>query len=62
MCYWDKKNPGIGTSLIYDDDDYSPGYSQTEEAFRALTKDAILQTYISDGDSRSSNARSDEVG
>ena len=30
----------------YDDDEYSQGYGQIEEAFRVLTKDDILQPYI----------------
>ena len=41
--------------LNYDDDDYSQGYGQIKEAFRALTKDDILQPYISEDDFRSSN-------
>ena len=32
-----------GVVLIYGDDDYSQGYSQIKEAFRALTKDDIHQ-------------------
>ena len=44
-----------GILLNYNDDDYSPGYDQTKEAFRALTKDNILQPYISEDDFRSSN-------
>ena len=38
----------------YDDDDYSLGYGQIKEAFRALTKDDILKPYISEHDFRSS--------
>ena len=38
-----------------DDDDYSQGYGQIKEAFRALTKDDIVQPYISEDDFRSSN-------
>ena len=38
------------------------GYSQIKEAFRALTKDDILQPYKSDDDFRSSNIRVDDVG
>ena len=34
---------------------YSQGYGQIEEASRALTKDDIHQSYISDNDFRSSN-------
>ena len=45
-----------------DDDDNSQGYAQTKEAVRALTKDDILQPYISDDDFRSSNVRLDNVG
>ena len=41
--------------LIYDDDDYSQGYGQVEEAFRALTKDDNLKLYISDQAFRSTN-------
>ena len=39
----------------YEDDDYSQGYGQRKEAFNALTKDDILQPYISEDDFRSSN-------
>ena len=45
--------------LNYDDDDYNQGYGQIEEAFKALTKDDILQPYISDNDFRSSNNAND---
>ena len=38
-----EKYPDAGKSLNYDDDVYAQGYSQTREAFRALTKDHILQ-------------------
>ena len=48
--------------LNYDDDDYTQGYAQKKEAFRALTKDDILQPYTSDDDSRSPNVRVDDVG
>ena len=41
--------------LNYDDDDYSQGYGQIKEAFKALTRDDILQPYISEDDFRSSN-------
>ena len=43
-----EKYPGAGILLNYDDDDYSQGYHQIKEAFKALTKDNILQPYISD--------------
>ena len=39
----------------YDDDDHSQGYGQIKEAFKALTKDNILQPYISEDDFRSDN-------
>ena len=41
--------------MNYNDDDYSQGYGQIKEAFKALTKDDILQPYISEDDFRSSN-------
>ena len=41
--------------LIYDDDCYSQGYGQINEAFKVLTKDDILKPYISDHDSISTN-------
>ena len=41
--------------LNYNDDDYSQGYEQIKKPSRALTKDDILQPYISDNDFRSSN-------
>ena len=46
-------------SLNYDDDDYSQGYGQIIEAFRAVTHDDILQPYISEDDCRSSNDGND---
>ena len=48
-----------GILLNYDDDDYSQRYGQTEEAFKALTKDDILQPYISDHGFRSSISAND---
>ena len=57
-----EKNPDAGISLNYDDDDYSQGYGQNEDAFRALTKDNMLQPNISDHDFRSSKVRSDDFG
>ena len=48
--------------MNYDDDGYSQGYAQIEEAFRALTKVDILQPDTSDDDYRSSNVRADDVG
>ena len=43
----------------YEDDDNSQGYGQIKEAFKALTKDNILQPYISDHDFKSSNDGND---
>ena len=51
-----------GILLNYDDDDYSPGYHQIKEAFKALTKDDLLQPYISEEDFRSSTAMANDVG
>ena len=50
-----ERYPDSGILLIYDDDDYSQGYGQIKEAFRALTKDDILKPYITEDDFRSSN-------
>ena len=56
-----EKYPDAGILLNYDDDDYSQGY-QIKEAFRALTKDDILQPYISDDNLRTSNAAANDIG
>ena len=48
-----------GILLNYDDDDYNQGYGLIKEAFRALTKDDILQPYITENDFRSSNNGND---
>ena len=50
-----ERYPDSGILLNYNDDDYSQGYGQIKEAFKALTKDDLLQPYISDADFRSSN-------
>ena len=50
-----EKYPDSAILLNYDDDDYSQGYGQIKEAFKALTKDNILQPYISEDDFRSDN-------
>ena len=47
--------------FYYIDDDHSQGYAQIKEVFGALTKDKILQPYITDDDFRSSNAGIVEV-
>ena len=60
-----EKYPDAGILLNYDDDDYSQGYHQIKEAFKALTKDEILQpyiTYISDDNFRTSNAAAIDIG
>ena len=50
-----EKYPDSVVLSNYDDDDYNQGYGQFKEAFRALTKDDMLQPYISAKDFRSSN-------
>ena len=41
--------------MNYNDGDYSQGYGQIKEVFKALTKDNILQPYVSEDDFRSSD-------
>ena len=55
------KKPDAGIFLIYDGD-YSQGYGQIKEAFRALTKNDILQTYTFIDDFRSTDAGVVEIG
>ena len=50
-----EKYPDSAIVLNYNDDDYSQVYGQINEVFRALTKEDILQPYISDHDFGSSN-------
>ena len=57
-----EKYPDAGILLNYDDGDYSQGYHQIKEAFRALTKDDILQPYISEADFRRSNVAANDIG
>ena len=57
-----EKYPDAGIIINYDDDDYSQGYHQIKEAFKALTKDDILQPYISQEDFRTSNVVASDVG
>ena len=47
--------PDIDILINYNDDDYGQGYGQIKVAFKALTKDDILQPFISEDDFRSSN-------
>ena len=56
-----EKYPDNRILLNYNDDDYSQGYGQIKEAFKALTKDNLLQPYISDADFRSNN-NGDNIG
>ena len=59
----EQKNPDADILLICDDDDeYSQGYAQIKETFRDLTKDDILQPYLSNHDFRSSNVGANDVG
>ena len=46
--------PDSSILFNYDDDDYSQGYGQIKEAFKALTKDDLLKPYITEDDFRSS--------
>ena len=57
-----EKYPDAGILLNYDDDDYSQGYHQIKEAFKALTKDDILQPYISEDNFRTSNVAANDIG
>ena len=50
-----ERYPDSGILLNYDDDDSSQGYGQIKDAFRALTKDDLLQPNITEDDFRSSN-------
>ena len=54
-----ERYPDSAILLNYEDDNYSQGYGQIKEAFRALTKDDLLQPYISEDDFRSSNNGND---
>ena len=54
-----ERYPDSSILLNYEDDDYSQEYGQIKEAFKALTKDDILQPYISDHDFKSSNDGND---
>ena len=50
-----EKNPDSAILINYNEDDYSQGYGLSKQAFKDLTKDNILQPYISESDFRSSN-------
>ena len=60
MHYWNRKYSDSGILLNYNDDDYSQGYGQFKEAFKALTEYNILQPYVSEDDFRSYN--DDNIG
>ena len=57
-----EKYPDAGIIINFDDDDYSQGYHQIKEAFKALTKDDILKPYISEQYFKTSNVRAADVG
>ena len=50
-----ERYPDAAIILNYDDDNYSQGYGLIKEALRALTKDDILQPYITEDDFKSCN-------
>ena len=50
-----QNHPDSAILLNYNDDDYSQGYGLIKEAFKAVTKEDILQPYISEHDFRKSN-------
>ena len=50
-----ERYPDSGILLNYDDDDYSQGYGQIKEAFKALSQDDLIKPYITEDDFRSSN-------
>ena len=50
-----ERYPDSGILLNYNDDTSSQGYGLIKEAFKALTKDNLLQQYISEHEFRSSN-------
>ena len=54
-----EKYPDSAILLNYNDDEYSQGYAQMKETFKALAKDNILQPYTSENDFRSSNDDND---
>ena len=57
-----EKQPDSGILLNSDDDDSSQAYGQIKEAFRALTKDDILQPCKSVHDFRSSKVTAGDGG
>ena len=57
-----EKNADGGIFINYDDDGYSQGYHQIKEVFNALTKDDLLQPYVTEADFRSSNVAANDIG
>ena len=57
-----EKYPDAGILINCEDDDYSQGYHQIKEAFKALTKKEILQPYIKDINFRTSNVAANDIG
>ena len=61
QCIIETENyPDIGIILNCEDDDYSQGYHQIKEAFKASTKGDISNK--SDDNFRSSKIRADDLG
>ena len=56
-----ERYPDSAILISLDDDNYVQGYGQIKEAFKALTKDDILKSYITEDDFRSSN-EGDNIG
>ena len=54
-----EKYTDSGNLINCNDDDYNQGYGQIKEAFKALTKDDILQPFKPDNDFRPSNINND---
>ena len=61
MHNWNGEIPDSGTLIIYIIDEHSQRYGEIEETFRAVTKDDILQPYISEHDFGSSHKNNDNV-
>ena len=56
-----ERYPDTGILLNYNDDEYSQGCGHIKEAFKALTKDNVLQPNISEDDFRFSDV-GDNIG
>ena len=55
------KYPDVGLLLNYDNDDYSQVYGQIKEVSKVLTKDNILQSYLTEVDFRSPTVGDDGI-